>query len=32
VCQADNRDNNVNGLTDELGEHCWMDPVNGFNF
>ena len=32
VCQADNRDNNVNGRTDELGEHCWMDPVNGFNF
>ena len=32
VCQADNRDNSVNGRTDELGEHCWMDPVNGFNF
>jgi hypothetical protein len=32
VCQADNRDNNVNGRTDELGERCWMDPVNGFNF
>jgi hypothetical protein len=32
VCQGDNRDNNVNGRTDELGEHCWMDPVNGFNF
>src|SRR5215204_30799 len=32
VCQGDNRDNNVNGRTDELGERCWMDPVNGFNF
>ena len=32
VCQADNRDNDVNGRTDELGEHCWMDPVNGFSF
>jgi hypothetical protein len=24
VCQADNRDNNVNGRTDELGEPCWI--------
>jgi hypothetical protein len=30
VCQGDNRDNNVNSRTDELGERCWMDPVNGF--
>src|SRR5215204_1431630 len=32
VCQADHKDNNVNGRTDELSEHCWMDPVKGFNF
>lgn len=24
VCQADDRDNNVNGRTDELGEPCWI--------
>jgi hypothetical protein len=24
VCQADNRDKNVNGRTDELGEPCWI--------
>jgi len=24
VCQADHRDNNVNGRTDELGEPCWI--------
>jgi hypothetical protein len=24
VCQADNRDNNVNGRKDELGEPCWI--------
>jgi hypothetical protein len=29
VCQGDHRDNNVNGRTDELGERCWIDPVNG---
>jgi len=29
VCQGDHKDNNVNGRTDELGERCWMDPVNG---
>src|SRR5215212_986356 len=28
ACQADHKDNNVNGRTDELGEHCWIDPVN----
>ncbi|MBA3703777.1 MAG: hypothetical protein H0W79_13360 [Rubrobacteraceae bacterium] len=24
VCQADHKDNNVNGRTDELGEPCWI--------
>jgi hypothetical protein len=24
VCQADDRDNNVNGRVDELGEPCWI--------
>ncbi len=24
VCQGDNRDNNVNGRVDELGEPCWI--------
>jgi hypothetical protein len=24
VCQADHKDNNVNGHTDELGEPCWI--------
>jgi hypothetical protein len=28
VCQGDHRDNNVNGRKDELGEPCWIDPVN----
>jgi hypothetical protein len=32
VCQADNRDNNVNGRTDELGEPCWIEPVKGFTY
>ena len=27
VCQADNDDNNVLGRTDELGEPCWVDPM-----
>src|SRR5215218_6234601 len=27
VCQADNDDNNVLGRTDELGETCWVDPM-----
>jgi hypothetical protein len=27
VCQADNEDNNVLGRTDELGETCWVDPM-----
>jgi hypothetical protein len=31
VCQGDHKDNNINGRTDELGERCWMDPVNGFD-
>ena len=31
VCQADHKDNNVNGRTDELGERCWIDPVNSVN-
>ena len=32
VCQADNRDNNVNGRTDELGEPCWIEPVKGLTY
>ena len=24
VCQSDQRDNNVNGRADELGEPCWI--------
>jgi hypothetical protein len=32
VCQADNRDNNVDGRTDELGEPCWIEPVKGFTY
>ena len=32
VCQGDNRDNNANGRTDELGERCWIDPVNGLTY
>jgi hypothetical protein len=32
VCQADDRDNNVNGRTDELGEPCWIEPVKGFTY
>src|SRR5918993_9557 len=32
VCQADNRDNNVNGRKDELGEPCWIDPVDGLTY
>ena len=32
VCQADNKDNNVNGRTDELGEPCWIEPVKGFTY
>jgi hypothetical protein len=31
VCQADHKDNNVNNRTDELGERCWIDPVNSVN-
>jgi hypothetical protein len=27
VCQADDDDNNVLGRTDELGEPCWVDPM-----
>ena len=27
VCQADNDDNNILGRTDELGETCWVDPM-----
>jgi Ca2+-binding RTX toxin-like protein len=27
VCQADNDDNNILGRTDELGEPCWVDPM-----
>jgi len=27
VCQADHKDNNANGRTNELGERCWIDPV-----
>jgi hypothetical protein len=27
VCQADRDDNNVFGRTDELGETCWVDPM-----
>ena len=32
VCQGDHRDNNVNGRKDELGEPCWIDPVNGVTY
>jgi Ca2+-binding RTX toxin-like protein len=32
VCQGDNKDNNVNGRTDELGEPCWIDPVDGLTY
>jgi len=32
VCQGDHRDNNVNGRKDELGEPCWIDPVNGLTY
>lgn len=32
VCQADDRDNNVDGRTDELGEPCWIEPVKGFTY
>jgi hypothetical protein len=32
VCQADNKDNNVNGRTDELGEPCWIEPVKGLTY
>jgi RTX calcium-binding nonapeptide repeat (4 copies) len=28
VCQADHKDNSVNNRTDELGEVCWIDPLN----
>jgi hypothetical protein len=27
VCQADHKDNNVFGRADELGETCWVDPM-----
>src|SRR5918994_148990 len=27
VCQADNEDNNIFGRADELGETCWVDPM-----
>ena len=27
-----NKDNNVNGRTDELGEPCWIDPVKGLTY